>query len=100
MLTLLVVSKSQKLRIGNAGNLDWILKCHEDAFTSTLIGSHLEQIFAFVDDLALRHFVSRMSGENFGQRRFTRAVGTHDGVNLTLLHSQIDALEDLVAINA
>jgi hypothetical protein len=41
-----------------------------------------------------------MAGENFGERRFTRTIWAHDGVNLTLINSQIDPLQNLITVDA
>jgi hypothetical protein len=65
MFSFLVVGQTQKLRVRNTRHFDRILKRHEDAFTRTLVGRHLEQIAAFVKNLSAGDFVLWMPGEDF-----------------------------------
>ena len=100
MLALLVVSQPQKLRIRNSRHFNGILKRHEHALARTLVRRHLKQVLALVKHLAFGYLISRMASQNLGERRLAGAVWSHDGVNLALLHGQVNPLQDLVTVNA
>ena len=74
------------------------MKRHENTFTRAFVGRHFQQVPAFVNHFAGRHFVSRMAGKDFRQRRFSGTVRPHDGVNFALINGEVDPFENLVAI--
>ncbi len=73
-----VVGETQELAVGDAGNLDRVLKTEEYAGTRTLLGLQLEQVLALVEDRAAGHHVGGMPGERLGERALARAVRPHD----------------------
>src|SRR6185436_673030 len=60
---------------------------------------HLGQILAVEKDLAARHFVRAAPRQDLSQCALPGAVRTHDGMNLTRLHGEIDPLQDLLAVH-
>src|SRR6266566_5786973 len=60
---------------------------------------HREQVLPFVPHLTGGDRVSRMEGEHLSERALPRAVRPHDRMNLAGLHRQVDALEDLTALD-
>ena len=73
-----VVGESQELAVGDAGDLDRVLKTEEHAGTRTLLGLEFEQVLAFVEDRAAGHLVSGMAGKHLGEGALARAVRPHD----------------------
>ena len=64
----------EKIRVVDARNLDRILKGHENARTRPFLGSHLEQVLAFEENLAVGHFVFGMTRQYARQRALAGAV--------------------------
>ena len=82
------------------GNLDRILEGQEDAFAGALLGVHVEQVLAAVDDFAAGDLVAVAPGEDAGQRALAGAVRPHDGVDFAGVDGEVDAFEDLPALDA
>ena len=95
LLALGVERRLEEVGVVHAGNLDRILERHEHAFAGALVGIHVEQILAVVEDLAAGDFVAGMPGQRAGERALARAVGPHDGVHFARVHREVDAAEDL-----
>ena len=57
-----------------------------------VLGLHLQQVLAVEIRLALRDLVKRVTHENGTQRRLAGAVGSHDGMRLTVVNHKVDAL--------
>ena len=72
----------------------------KDALARAVFGRHGQQVLAFVLDLALGHQVNVAPGQHLGQRRLARAVRTHDGVDLALVHPKVHAAQDFVFSNS
>src|SRR6266566_3888136 len=60
---------------------------------------HREQVLPFVPHLTGGDRVGRMAGEHLSERALPRAVRPHDRMHLAGLHRQVDALEDLAALD-
>src|SRR4030095_8575560 len=99
MFLFLFGGEPKKLSIRYARNLDWILKRHEHAFTSTLVGRHFQQVSALVAHLSRRHFVIRRASQNFREGGFAGTIGSHNGVNLTLVNGEVYSAKDFFSIN-
>ena len=82
------------------GNLDRILEGEKDSGLGPLLRLHVEEILALVEHRAVRHRVGRVAGEHLCQRALAGAVWTHDGMNLTGVDGEIDALEDFLVSGA
>lgn len=61
----------------------------------TLVDGHLQDVLAVEGHGATGDGVLRVTGERVRQGGLAGAVRTHDGVRLTLLDGEVDALEDL-----
>ena len=95
VLSLRVDRGFQEVRVVDAWNLDRILKRHEDPFARAIFGRELDEILAVVGDAATGDFNFGMAGQGARERALARAVRSHDGVDLALLHGQVDAAEDV-----
>ena len=96
MLALRVDGRLQEVGVVDAGNFDRILKRHEDAFAGAVFRRQLEEVLAVVGHRAAGHFDFGVAGEHARERALARAVRAHDGVDLALVHLQIDAAEDVL----
>ena len=63
-------------------------------------GVEFEQVLAFEQDRAAGHRVRRMAGQHLGERALARAVRPHDRVHFARADREVDALEDLDAVDA
>ncbi len=50
-------------------------------------------------DFAFGHLVLLAAGEHVGERRLARSVRAHDGVDLALVDDEVEAVEDLLALD-
>jgi hypothetical protein len=94
-----VESGAQKLDVGDARYLNRILEAEEHALRGTLVRIEREQILAVERDGAVRHLIARPPGKDVGQRRLTRPVRPHDGVDLARVQGETDTLEDRLAVD-
>ena len=95
-----VVGHAQKLAVGHAGNLDRVLEREKHTGERPRFRSHPEQILPVELRRACRHRVGRVTCQHFGERALARAVGAHDGVHFTAPDGEVQALEDLDAVDA
>lgn len=96
---LAVEAFAQELDVGDAGDLDRILEAEEQARRGARVRIEVEQVDAVEGDAALGHIVAGAAAEDIAERRFARAVRTHDRVHLTRVHGQAEALEDRLAVD-
>ena len=59
----------------------------------------IEQVALFKTDLAVGHVVAVPSGQDMGEGRLAGSIRAHDRVDLAGLHVQVDAGEDLLAVD-
>ena len=90
---------AEEIGVADARQLDRILEGEEQAGRRTLLWLHGQDVLAEEGDRAARDLIALTAGEHIGERRFARAVGTHDGMNLALGDREIDALEDFLIID-
>jgi hypothetical protein len=83
-----------KTRIVDAGDLHRVLKGHEQAPKGALLGLPFQKILSLIKDRAPGHFIMRVSGQHLGQRAFSRAVGSHDGVYFSGSDLKMEILQD------
>src|SRR3989475_3412916 len=95
-----VQGRAQEVQVTDAGDLHRILEREKDALARAVFGRHGQQVLAFVLDLACGHHVNVAPGQHLGQRRLARAVRTHDGVDLALVHPKVHAAQDFVFSNS
>ena len=79
-----------------AGNLHRILERQEQSRPGTFLRFHREEVPAQEGDASAGHLVVGFSGEDGGQGALPRAVGPHDGVDLSPADFQVDPAEDLL----
>ena len=91
--------RAQKVGVADAGDLDRILKGHEQPFAGRVFRLHLQQVFAVKGDGAGADRVTFAPGQHLGQRALAGAVRTHDGMHLSRIHREVNSLQDLVAIH-
>ncbi len=89
----------EEARDGHAGHGVGVLEGQEHAEARALVGLELQQIDALERHAACRDLVGRMPHEDVGERRLARAVRAHDGVHLALGDFEVDALQDLLAVD-
>ena len=99
-LALRVERGAQERHGGDAGDFERILEGQEHALGGALVRLHLEHVLAVEQDLAFGDLVVGLAGEHIGERRLARAVRAHDGVHLALVHGEVEAVEDLLAVDS
>jgi hypothetical protein len=67
----------------------------EQASARALVGCQVEQVGALEQHFALSHLIAGVAHQHVAECRLTRAVRTHDRVDFTLGHLQIDPFQDL-----
>src|SRR5690606_5141300 len=75
-------------------DLDRVLHAQEQTGTCALIDGHREDVFPVEGDRAARDGVPGVTGDRVRQRGLAGAVGVHDGVRLTRVDGEGDAIED------
>jgi hypothetical protein len=75
------------------------LESEEHPELGPLVRLQLEDVLTLEGYGAFGHLVSRMSHEHVGERALPRAVRAHDRVYLTLANLEIQALDDLLAVD-
>ena len=76
-----------------------VLEGEENALPGPLVGLHLQQVLAVEQDLARRHLVVRLAGDDVGEGRLAGAVRPHDRGDLARPHRQAQPVEDLLPVN-
>src|SRR5690606_7034286 len=94
-----VQGQAQEVRDRDAGDLHRVLEGEVEPGTGPLVGLHLEDRLAFEEDVAARHLVLRVAGDDLRERRLARAVRAHERVHLAARDDEVHALEDLVAVD-
>jgi hypothetical protein len=74
------------------------LEREEESALRTLVRAERHEVLAAEENLALGDLVRGMSHQRVGERRLSRAVRPHDRVDLVLVHSEVDALDDLRSV--
>ena len=95
-----VDSRLEEVRVAHSWDLDGVLEGQEDALAGPFLRGHVQQVLAQVENLSLSRLVGFPAGKHLGQGALAGAVGTHDGVDLAGVDRQIDAAQDLLAIDA
>src|SRR5262249_19222474 len=95
-----IEGRLQEIGVADAGDLNGILEGEKDALAGALFGVEVEQVLAVIEHLALRDLVGITAGEDLSERALSRAIRTHDGMHLTGVRREIDAAEDLLAVDA
>src|SRR5690606_40545156 len=83
---------------GDAGDLDGILECEEEPGLRTLLGLHLQQRLAVIEDLAFGNFESRVAGQNLGKGGLPRPVRPHYGMHFASVDGKVYAAKDRLAV--
>src|SRR5215211_4408746 len=99
-LALGVDDHAQVLRDGDAGDRDRVLKRHEEAHPSALVGIRIGDFLAVEADRAGGYLQPGVAHDRVGERRLARSVGTHQGVDLATVDAEVETLEDLLALGA
>ena len=84
---------------GDAWDLHRVLEGEEDAGGGALARVHGEQVLAVPGDRACRDLVVLLAGEHVSERGFAGAVRAHDGMDLALGQLEVEAFQDLAAID-
>jgi hypothetical protein len=98
VLSLRVERGLEEVGVGDAGDLDRVLKRHEHALAGALVGIHPEKIAPLVGDRSVRDLVFGMPREGTRERALAGSIRAHDGVHFAGLHVEIDPVEDLLAL--
>src|SRR5699024_4710108 len=78
----------------HASNLSWVLHSQEEARACALVDLEVEDVFAVEQYFALGNLVARVTSNDVGQGGLAGAVRAHDGVGLTGVNGQVNALEN------
>jgi hypothetical protein len=84
---------------GDAGDLHRVLERQEHAGDGALGRVHLQQVHAIPGDGAFGDFVVLVAGEHVSERRLAGAVRPHDGVHLAPGQREVEAFQDLAAVD-
>src|SRR5947208_14857975 len=74
--------RTQKIKIAHTGNLDWILKCEEYAFSCADLRRHLTKIASLKAQLISDYVIGIAAGQNLRERTLARTIRSHDRGNL------------------
>ena len=86
---------ANEVRNRHARHCKGILEGEEQASARALVGCQVEQVGALEQHFALSHLIAGVAHQHVAECRLTRAVRTHDRVDFTLGHLQIDPFQDL-----
>ena len=90
---------AQEVDDRDARDLLGVLEGEEHPRLAAHVGRPRRDVLALEEEAPGRHLVVRVAEEGVGERRLPRAVGAHQGVHLARQHCQLDALEDLLALD-
>src|SRR5699024_1466085 len=90
---------TQEVSNGNARDFSWILHSQEETSACTLINFHLQDVLAVEEDLACGYFVAWVSTKGVSKSGLAGTVRAHDGVDLTGVDGEVDALEDFLRLS-
>src|SRR3989304_5809502 len=90
----------QEIRVRDSRDLHRILEGQEDTAASPFLRVHLEEVFSFIRYGSPGHGIDIPSGKHCCERAFSGAVGTHNRVHLARVHPEVDASQDLIAVDA
>ena len=94
-----VQRRAQEVHVADAGDLDRVLEGQEHARARALLGCQRQQVLAVERHAAAGDLVALAAGQHVGQRALARAVGSHDGVHLARADVEVEAVEDLCAVD-
>ena len=77
----------------HAGNLNRILKREEESFVGAVLRFHIQEFLAIKYGLTLGDGIERVAGEDGAECRLARTVRAHNGMYLTVLNREVDALQ-------
>ena len=91
--------RTQEARHRDARDGDGVLEREEHPPTGPLVDRKREQVLAVIRDRTARHLVPRVAHHREGERALPRTVRAHDRMHFATAHGEIDALEDLLALD-
>src|SRR5690606_18172702 len=92
-----VERQTKEVRDRDTGHLDGVLEGQVEALAGALVGLELEDRLALEEDVAARHLVLRVAGDDLRERRLARAVRAHQRVHLAARDDEVHAPQDLLA---
>ena len=98
-LALRVERGAQERHGGDARHFHRILEGQEHALGGALVRRHAEDVLAVEQHLAFGDLVVVLAGQHIGERRLAGAVRPHDGGDLALFDGEVEAVEDLLALD-
>src|SRR5690606_19631308 len=93
-LALRIERLAQELDVGDAGNLDRVLKTEEQASGGPFVRLERKQVLTCERDRATSDLVPWAAAEHIGQRRLARAVRPHDRVHFARVHGEREPVKD------
>src|SRR4051812_119257 len=90
---------TQEVRHAHAGDRRGVLEREKDAPARALVRGKLQDVLALVEDLTVGHLVLGISHQRVRERALTRAVRTHQGMDLALVHREVEPLQDGLAVD-
>ncbi len=84
----------------HTGHFRGVLHRQEKAGPGPLPGGQAQQVEPVEGDRSAEDLITGLAHEHMRQRRLARAVRAHDGVHLAASHNEVDAAQDLLAVDA
>ena len=84
---------------GNPRNLDRILKRQKHPHTGDFVGGFLRDVNILKEDPPLFHHIPGISHQRRTERGLSRAIRSHDHMDLPLADGQIHAVQDLLVLD-
>ena len=76
-----------------------MLERQENACICPFLGAHFKNVLSVEDDFTLCHLVGRVAHDDIAQCGLACTVGTHYGMNLAIVDSEVYALQYFFAID-
>ncbi len=76
-----------------------MLERQEYAGICPFLGAHLQKILSVEDDFTLCHLVGWVAHDDIAQCGLASTVGSHHGMNLAIIYSEVYALQYFFAID-
>ena len=81
---------AQEVRYAHAWDRHRILEGQKEAHTRAAIGRIFQDVLSLKPDFSLGHFIFWVAHNNIGEGTFSRAIGSHQCMNFTLFHHQVN----------
>ena len=77
-----------------------MLEGQEDACICSFLGTHFQNVLSVENDFAFSNLIGRVAHDNIAQCGLTCTVGTHHGMYLAIVDSEVYAFQYFFAIDS